>query len=209
MKRLFWIFFLPFVLGEESPILFLKTGTIQGHYMTSRAGNKIAAFEGIPYAEPPLGELRWKPAVPIEAWEGILNCFFQPPVCTQEDNLGDPGQEDCLYLNLYLPYNKNMSDLPVMVWIHGGGLQFGAGSHYGPEFLIDEEIILVTFNYRLGVLGFLSLDTPEYSGNQGLRDQVQSLHWVKDNIKYFGGDDKQVLGYLNSGYAATILKSLR
>ena len=70
-----------------------------------------------------------------------------------------------------------------MVWIHGGGLQFGAGSHYGPEFLIDEEIILVTFNYRLGVLGFLSLDTPEYSGNQGLRDQVLALQWVQDNLE--------------------------
>lgn len=105
------------------------------------------------------------------------------------------GKEDCLYLNVYTPQGTTTdSDLPVMFWIHGGGFKFGSGGKemYGPDFLVDKHVVLVTFNYRLGPLGFLCLNTAECPGNAGLKDQVMALKWVNDNIRQFGGNPKNI-----------------
>ena len=102
------------------------------------------------------------------------------------------GSEDCLFLNVYS--TRPMEALPVLVWIHGGGFTSGAGDWYRPDFLLDFNLVVVSINYRLGALGFLSLDIPTMSGNQGLRDQALALKWVQDNISAFGGDPKRVEG---------------
>ena len=100
------------------------------------------------------------------------------------------GFEDCLYLNVYSTQPKEA--LPVLVWIHGGGFTAGAGDWYRPDYLLDYDLLVVSINYRLGALGFLSLDSPTLSGNQGLRDQALALEWVQNNIAAFGGDPKRV-----------------
>ena len=100
------------------------------------------------------------------------------------------GFEDCLYLNVYSTQPNEA--LPVLVWIHGGGFTAGAGDFYRPDYLLDYELVVVSINYRLGALGFLSLDSPTLSGNQGLRDQALALEWVQNNIAAFGGDPKRV-----------------
>lgn len=104
------------------------------------------------------------------------------------------GSEDCLYLNVYTPSLKPPTPTPVMVFIHGGGFLWGSGNDdlYGPEFLVRKGVVLVTFNYRLGALGFLSLDTEDIPGNAGMKDQVAALRWIKKNISNFGGDPENI-----------------
>ena len=104
------------------------------------------------------------------------------------------GIEDCLHLNIYVPETKKSGKLPVMFWIHGGGFFAGSASpdFYGPEHFLDHDIILVTINYRLGPLGFLTLGNDLMPGNLGLRDQILALEWVQENIAQFGGDPKKV-----------------
>nr|ARM65397.1 putative antennal esterase CXE26 [Ectropis obliqua] len=158
---------------------------------------KYVAFKGIPYAKPPVGNLRFKAPEPPEAWEGERDATEHGPVCPQYNermNRIDAGSEDCLYLNVF---TKNLSPprpLPVLVWIHGGGFYTGSGNsdYYGPDFFLEHDVILVTFNYRLEVFGFLCLDTEEVPGNAGLKDQVMALKWVKNNIAAFGGDSNNI-----------------
>lgn len=135
------------------------------------------------------------------SWNGILNTIKEGNPCAQSDLLIQQkeylGSEDCLYLNVYTPKlpQANISILlPVMVWIHGGGFFSGSGSAdvFGPELLIQNDVIVVSVNYRLGVLGFLSLDTEEVPGNAGLKDIVMALRWVKTNIENFGGNPNNV-----------------
>lgn len=118
----------------------------------------------------------------------------------------DSGNEDCLFLNVYTKDIKPQKPLPVMVWIHGGGFYTGSGNsdYYGPKFFMAHDIILVTFNYRLEVLGFLCLDTEEVPGNAGLKDQVAALKWVKNNIDCFGGDPNNITIFgCSAGSAST------
>lgn len=132
------------------------------------------------------------------------------PECTQYNILTDKfilGSEDCLYLNVYTKDLKPKAPLPVMVFIHGGGYKSGSGndSRYGPDFLVDHGVILVTLNYRLEALGFLCLDTEEVPGNAGLKDQVAAFKWVKENIRNFGGDSENVTIFGESaGGASTV-----
>lgn len=116
------------------------------------------------------------------------------------------GSEDCLYLNVYTPELKPDKPLPVMVWIHGGGFMSGSGNDdlYGPEFLVRQGVILVTFNYRLEVLGFLCLDTEDVPGNAGMKDQVAALKWVNKNISRFGGDPDNVTIFGESAGGASV-----
>lgn len=135
------------------------------------------------------------------SWDGIFHATKEGNPCAQSDTLIQQkeylGSEDCLYLNVYTPKlpKSNISLLlPVMVWIHGGGFFAGSGSAdvFGPELLIKKDVIVVTVNYRLGVLGFLSLNTEEVPGNAGLKDIVMALKWVKINIENFGGNPNNV-----------------
>ena len=181
----------------------LTMETAQGkvHGKTINEG-KVRAFLGMPYAAPPVGDLRWKAPQPAARWEGVRDATAFGSHCVQnvvfEDMIfPDPGpSEDCLYLNVYTPAGAtDQSKLPVMFWIHGGAYVGGSASEprHNGDFLPLKGVVLVTFNYRVGVLGFLA--TPELvqeangsAGNYGLMDMVAALEWVKTNIGAFGGD---------------------
>jgi len=180
------------------PVVSIKLGTLQG-VMTEQG----ALFRGIPFAKPPLGDLRWRPPVPIEAWPGIFVAEQSGPPCLQADvgwNHQDAQQsrEDCLTLDVSTPALHPKSPLPVMVWIHGGANWAGSGSGYSESPIIRQNVLLVTVHYRLGIFGFLShpalsAESPFHSsGNYGLLDQIAALRWVRDNIKAFGGDPDNV-----------------
>uniref|UniRef100_A0A1B0AZH6 carboxylesterase n=1 Tax=Glossina palpalis gambiensis TaxID=67801 RepID=A0A1B0AZH6_9MUSC len=174
-------------------------GMIRGLKLESVYGDSYYSFEGIPYAEPPVGKLRFKSPVPPKKWRGVRDCCRFTCKAIQKNQQGIiEGTEDCLYLNVY---SKNIncanSKLPVMVWIHGGGFTTGSGIRNficGPDYFMMENIVLVTFNYRLSMFGFLSLCDPrvQVPGNAGLKDQMLAIQWVKDNIDYFGGDSENI-----------------
>jgi para-nitrobenzyl esterase len=164
------------------------------------------AFLGLPYAAPPIGRLRWKPPQPPSNWGGLRDATKFAGRCEQWHIWNDyifldsGPTEDCLYLNVYVPASANRaSNLPVMVWIHGGGFLAGAGSEprYTNSALVSRGVILVTINYRLGVFGFLASENlvreaGGHAGNYGLMDMVAALQWVKANIAFFGGDPGNV-----------------
>ncbi len=153
------------------------------------------AFLGIPYAKPPVGELRYRAPQPLESWEGIRDCSVFQPSCIQPQR-GDsfPVSEDCLYLNVYTPARSSEERLPVMFWIYGGGFN---GGRADTPILDGEEInrrgvVLVTINYRCGVMGFCALPGWEKTVNAGIMDQIAALQWVRENIAAFGGDPDSI-----------------
>jgi para-nitrobenzyl esterase len=181
----------------------LTVATIQGRVRGKLINEgKVRAFLGIPYAAPPVGNLRWQAPQPAACWQGVRDATSFGPHCPQnvvfEDMIfPDPGpSEDCLYLNVYAPAGLTPeSKLPVMFWIHGGAYVGGSASEprHNGDFLPLKDVVLVTINYRVGVLGFLA--TPELAaeangaaGNYGLMDMVAALEWTKANIGDFGGD---------------------
>ncbi|XP_045450639.1 juvenile hormone esterase-like [Melitaea cinxia] len=183
----------------SNPIVKVTEGQLSGKICNISDDKQYFAFKGIPYARPPLGELRFAPPEPPEPWEGVKDATKDCNICAQLDKetLQVVGDEDCLYLNVYTPSlpTSDSSLLPVMVFYHGGGFIFGSGTDdavHGPDYLIEKDVVIVSLNYRLGVLGFLSLSCKEAPGNAGLKDQVQALKWVQKNIKNFNGDPKNV-----------------
>ncbi|XP_064550488.1 esterase B1-like [Drosophila montana] len=168
------------------------------------------AFEGIPYAKPPLGELRFRAPQPPETWTHILDCTYprSKPMHRHLVLRSIEGSEDCLYLNVYSKSLKSENPLPVMVWIYGGGFQIGEATRdvHSPDYFMQKEVILVTLNYRLGALGFLSLSDPDLDvpGNAGLKDQVMALRWIHKNIANFNGDPNNItLMGISAGAAST------
>jgi len=173
--------------------------------------SNVTVFKGIPYAAPPVGDLRWREPQPPIPWEGVRiadefceSCIqtlsrSRPP-WTEEFMVQDTISEDCLFLNIWTPAKKATDNLPVLVYMHGGGFTEGSGSIavYDGEELAKKGIIVVTINYRLGLLGFfthpeLSAESPNHvSGNYGLLDMVAALQWIQDNIAAFGGDPERV-----------------
>ncbi|XP_013141628.1 PREDICTED: cholinesterase 1-like [Papilio polytes] len=175
----------------------ISDGILEGEVTNNEYGGKIFSFKGIPYAQPPLGDLRFKAPLPPKSWNGVRDAKKIKDQCYQYDRIfgkTNSGSEDCLYINVFSPNITPAKPLPVMVWIHGGGFTNGSGSDeiYGPDYLIRNDVILVTFNYRLEVLGFLCLDTEDVPGNAGMKDQVAALRWVQKNISKFGGDPNNV-----------------
>ena len=166
----------------------------------------LKEYMGIPYAAPPIGPLRWAPPAAVESWEGTIDASEPGPACMQPQGMGGDFygatgfemSEDCLLLNVHTRAESEEDALPVMVWIHGGALVTGSGSEYPGELLTSKGVVLVTINYRLGRFGFnahelLSQENPSgVSGNQGLRDQIFALEWVRDNISKFGGNPQNV-----------------
>ncbi|XP_001602765.2 venom carboxylesterase-6 [Nasonia vitripennis] len=196
----------------DSPSVVTAYGPVVGSYKTSQNGRKYAAYEGIPYAVPPEGELRFTEARPAPPWRGTLDATKKSSVCAQYSDVppgkdGQPvlkglyqGTEDCLYLNIYVPQVKGRKGgLPVIFFIHGGSFQYASGNMFGAKYLTDRDVIFVTFNYRLGILGFLSTEDEVLPGNLGLKDQNLALRWVNDNIGAFGGDSRHIV---LSGFSA-------
>ncbi|HWR30797.1 MAG TPA: carboxylesterase family protein [Negativicutes bacterium] len=182
--------------GVETAVVKLDSGMISGE-----TDGDIHVFRGIPYAAPPVGELRWRPPQPPQPWIGIRASTQFGPSCPQpQESRSSVYSEDCLYLNIWTPAPQPQAKLPVMFWIHGGGFNFGGTSlpEYEGKNLAAKGVVVVTVNYRLGPLGFLVhplLDkesTSGTSGNYGLLDQIAALKWVQRNIEAFGGDPAQV-----------------
>ncbi|XP_037092210.1 esterase E4-like [Pollicipes pollicipes] len=179
-----------------APEVSLTQGKLVGRIDSSAAGQPFHSFQGIPYALPPVGELRFKRTAPAEGWTGTRDATAPGNMCPQFFLGQYQGDEDCLFLNVYTPKLPSEAERPldVMVWIHGGAFLFGSGNpdQYGPGYFMDENVVLVTLNYRLGALGFLSTDDDEAWGNYGLYDQNMALLWVQQNIAAFGGDPSRV-----------------
>ncbi|KAK9872455.1 hypothetical protein WA026_017924 [Henosepilachna vigintioctopunctata] len=157
------------------PRAHLKQGVVQGTNRKSYDGRTFSAFEGIPYAKPPVGELRFREPVAAPCWNNVL-IANKSYMCSQLDGtLTVIGTEDCLYLNVYVPKNNidENDTFDVLVHIHGGSLSIGSASTMSlPDYLMDKDLILVAFNYRLGAAGFLSTGDSVMPGNNGLKDQT-------------------------------------
>ena len=199
IKSLLFYFFLPSLILASKPEICLENSACYvGKWANTQNGTTYASFQGIRYAQPPVGILRFKPPLPYIA-EGLYDVSgIAPWKCPQFNPLHwVTGEEDCLLLNIFVPAsgfdNANVS-LPVMVWIHGGSFIVGSNqpSSYGPSHLMDRDVIVVLVNYRLGPLGFLSLGTEDVPGNAGLRDQTMAFQWVNENIASFGGDPSRI-----------------
>jgi para-nitrobenzyl esterase len=181
----------------QSPRVDTRQGPVAGI-----AAHGVDEFLGIPYAAPPVGDLRWRPPTPAKPWSGVLKAAKFGPTCAQITTLGvfagpANANEDCLTLNVFTPRLGATAKLPVMVWIHGGGNLDGESDDYDASRLAEVgQTVVVTINYRLGLLGWVAhpaLDAEGHAfGNYGLLDQIQALRWVKDNIAAFGGDPGRV-----------------
>jgi para-nitrobenzyl esterase len=182
----------------DAPIVKVAQGEVQG-----AAANGVAVYKGLPFAAPPVGDLRWRAPQPPAKWSAVRPATAFGSTCAQA--------EDCLYLNVYEPAGtKAGAKLPVMVWIHGGAFIFGSGSAYDGSQFARQGVIVVTVNYRLGRAGWfahpaLTAENPNgLLGNYGLMDQVAALEWVKSNIKQFGGDTGNVTIFGESAGAISI-----
>jgi para-nitrobenzyl esterase len=185
----------------------------EGEAVGFRNADGVSVWRGLPFAAPPVGPLRWRAPRPPEDWQGVLEALTWSERCPQITNVFSAGEgfepgaligaEDCLYLNVYAPEGarEGVEPLPVMVWVHGGGNVWGSSRQYDPSRLVsNENVIVITVQYRLGPLGWFALDpirasaeTPEdASANFGTLDIIASLHWVKRNIAAFGGDPSRV-----------------
>jgi para-nitrobenzyl esterase len=186
--------FLPLIPAAIPDTVHVEQGQVKG---VRGANAGVLVFKGIPFAAPPVGDLRWRGPKAAAAWTGVREADKFGQQCMQRGGRGAaPTSEDCLYLNVYTTTAANKK--PVMVWVHGGALTSGAGSIYDGEALAKKGVVVVTINYRLGVFGFFA--HPELtkesdrnsSGNYGLLDQIAALEWVQKNIAAFGGDPKRV-----------------
>lgn len=212
MKK--WGFVILFLLScmvavaQQGSVVKTNYGLVEG-YTTA---NKIHVFKGVPYAAPPVGENRWKAPMPLASWKGKKVCRVYGPNAMQEKPSPfrgyteeflppvSPISEDCLYLNIWTNSTNKKAKKGVLVWIHGGAFMGGGSAvpiHDG-EALAKKGIVVVSINYRVNVFGFLahpelSAESPtKSSGNYGLLDQIAALHWVKENIQYFGGDPNNI-----------------
>ena len=174
---------------------------------TVQPGSGVRSFKGIPFAQPPVGDLRWREPQPVKNWKGVRSADQFGPRCMQRTSptrdywfRSNGMSEDCLYLNVWTPAKSDRERLPVLVYIFGGGFQNGDGSEprYDGESMARKGMVAVTVNYRTNIFGFfshpeLTKESPHHaSGNYGLLDQVAALEWVQRNIAAFGGDPKRV-----------------
>lgn len=195
-----WLIAVPLLLaGTLLPASAQATdnGTVvrtQGGWVQGAAKTDYREFLGIPFAAPPVGDLRWKNPRPAKPWQGVRDATAPRPRCAQ--NAGPTGEpasdkEDCLYVNVTAP--RKGANKPVMVWIHGGGFTSGAGSDYAPHNLISRgDVVVVTINYRLGIFGTFGLPGQPGAGTFGLADQLAALKWVRANAASFGGNPGNV-----------------
>ena len=204
----------------EGAAIAVDGGAVTGNWA---ANAHVRAYLGIPFAAPPVGDLRWKPPQAVAPWQGVRAATSFGPQCLQPNGSpksvyfeyagGDlPMSEDCLTLNVWTPAGP-AKDLPVMVWLYGGGFQVGAAARpvFNGTRLAERGVVVVTINYRVGILGFLAHpelsaeSTQHASGNYGLLDQVAALHWVKRNIAAFGGNPGNVTIFGQSAGATSVV----
>ena len=191
---------------------------VDGGRVEGTVENGLGVYRGIPFAAPPIRDLRWRAPQPVKPWRGVRRADKFAPGCMQAAGPAtavQPPSEDCLYLNVWTPARSSSERLPVMVWIHGGGFRAGATSEpiYDGAELAKKGVVLVSITYRLGAFGFLahpglSAENPEHvSGNYGLLDMIAGLHWVQRNIAAFGGDPSRVtiFGESAGGIAVSML----
>ncbi|XP_060094741.1 cholinesterase-like [Heteronotia binoei] len=222
MLRLFlWLTFLllsllePKTSAENETTVVTSSGPIQGKYLSAGSRN-VTAYLGIPYAEPPVGKLRFQKPLPHKPWRHILEATNFGNSCPQivifgtPDsaifNANTPRSEDCLFLNVWVPHPRPSTPAAVLVWIYGGGFFFGTTSlviYDGAFLAATENVIVVSMNYRLGALGFLSLP-PAAPGNVGLFDQQLALKWVRENAAAFGGDPTRITIFGESAGGASV-----
>jgi para-nitrobenzyl esterase len=207
---------------EQKPLAFSFSGPVRG----SVASAGVREFLGIPYAAPPVGNRRWRPPVPHAPWFAPLEATQFANHCPQPPSPFGIASvtEDCLFLNVFTPDSHDFfRPRAVMVWIHGGALVFGESNDYDPTALVQDGVIVVTINYRLGALGFLAhsafagettdpdrdRDTdPNSAGDYGLMDQQLALRWVRDNIRFFGGDPLNVTIFGESAGGLSVFSQL-
>ena len=199
-------------LSPDVPVT-VTGGQIRGAY--AEANLDIMTFKGVPFAAPPVGELRWRPPEPVEPWTGVHDATTTGSICVQAAGglePQEPQSEDCLFLNVWAP-REPTEPQPVMVWIHGGSYTGGSGSTplYDGTQLASQGVVLVTINYRLNVFGFLAHPAlsaesdHDASGNYGLMDMVAALEWVRDNISAVGGDPDRVTIFGESAGAGAVM----
>jgi len=180
---------------EESVHVHTYLGTIHGKSVFTEDGLEMHNYLGIPYAQPPVGKLRFQPPRPVSLYDK-LQAFDFGAMCPQKDikkRTGEiAGDEDCLTLNIFKKATNDTKLKPVMLFIHGGAFVIGSSETYDPTPLVREDVIVVTINYRLGALGFLNFGNDVAPGNLGLRDQIQAMKWVKMMSIYFGGDPNRI-----------------
>ncbi|HEY4363062.1 MAG TPA: carboxylesterase family protein [Bryobacteraceae bacterium] len=192
----------------SDPLVSISTGQLRG----SLTADGVAVFKNIPFAQPPVGDLRWREPLPAKAWTGVRDATAFGPMCNQNDNKQLPHSEDCLQLNVWTPKFPMTSRVPVMVWVHGGGNTAGSGVErlFDGEVLARHGVVVVNVNYRLGIFGFfahpgLTKESPHHAaGNYGLADQIMALHWVRDNIAKFGGNPANVTIFGESAGASDV-----
>jgi para-nitrobenzyl esterase len=192
------------------PVADTANGAVRG-----LADGAVDEYLGIPYAAPPVGALRWRPPQPAASWPGVRDATQFAPHCPQlAGPFGEAStSEDCLFLNVFTPSHQQPgSGYPVMVWIHGGAFVSGESNDYDPTQLVEDGVTVVTFNYRLGALGFLAhpalADANGQSGDYGLMDQQAALRWVQRNIANFGGDSHNVTVFGESAGGLSVLSQV-
>lgn len=196
--------------ADAAPQVQLTTGLLQGSLASGAPG---AVFKAIPFARPPVGALRWHEPVPVQHWQGVRNATAFSPACAQIAHNTPTGSEDCLYLNVWTPQWPSRARHPVMLWLYGGANAAGSASNtnFDGGALARHGVVVVTANYRVGVMGFMA--HPELSarsahgssGNYALLDQIMALRWIHENIAKFGGDAKRVTLFGQSSGAFDIL----
>ena len=200
---------------RPGPTIQTQDGAVQGQEEIYDVFRRHFSYKGIPYAAPPINNLRFRAPVRPQSWSGVRQAFNHGSVCPQLGLSGDAvsGNENCLFLNVYTPTSMSRA-LPVMFYIHGGGFGAGSGNNdqLGPEIILSEDVIYVSINYRLSVLGFINtgklfnqfsvqfinimhlskIGDAESPGNNGLKDMILALRWVQSNIAFFGGNPNDV-----------------
>ncbi|KAL1506253.1 hypothetical protein ABEB36_005649 [Hypothenemus hampei] len=212
MFKLTFLFgFLAINLSDALQVITLD-GAVEGASKTTYAGNTYYAFYSIPYAQPPTGSLRFQAPVAVQPWSGVHDATKEGNICYQVNVDSADENEDCLTLNVYTPKDpsQNSTKLPVLFYIHGGGFSWGSGQTKGatggiePGFFMDDNIVMVSVNYRLGPFGFFATGDSIIPGNAGLKDQTLALQWVQKNIEVFGGDPKKVTIFGESAGGASV-----
>lgn len=186
------------------------SGPVLGKQCTGVYGDEYVSFERIPYAQPPVGHLRFMAPLPVEPWSQPLDCTKpgQKPLQFNHYSKQLEGVEDCLYLNVYAKELDSPRPLPLIVFFFGGGFEKGDPTKelHSPDYFMMRDVVVVTVSYRVGPLGFLSLNDPAVGvpGNAGLKDQLLAMEWIKENAERFNGDPKNVTAFGESAGAASV-----